>query len=310
MRRIEELNIRHRRIPNVDDLTFFEAASRHVSFVDAAVELGVSTQKLRSKLEKFQRDMKVSLFDNDKVPIALTEAGQLYRGRLGDIFEDIYGAIDRLRKHEVRGHLTIAAGSTLGSLWLMPRLQMFKQQWPNIRLALALQPDDCAAGGDLQITFATQRPEDMSVQLCASVQLFPVCCPALISSRSFNEIGDLEHFTLLHCDRGEEWRKWLGVAKGGSLHRYNNLKFPNALLAVEAAIRGHGVALASHITVSHLLNAGKLIVPFRESVFSPNQMYITTERAVPSKDPSRTFVAWASEQLKDSRKNSVFDSCK
>ncbi len=213
-------------------------------------------------------------------------------------------------KHGTKGRLSIEAGPTLGSLFLMPRLKQFEQRWPDISLSLVPQANEGGAAGDLQLLLSPTRPKDRMVHLAARIQLFPVCSPSLIGSQPCNVIEDLQRFTLLHCDHGEEWRKWLHAAKAGALDRYKNFKLPNAALAMQAALQGQGMALASHITALHLLNAGKLVVPFRESVFSPHRMYITSGRVLPAKAPPHAFLAWAAEQLREGWKYPAFDPCR
>jgi LysR family glycine cleavage system transcriptional activator len=273
------------------------------------VELGISKKTLRQKLTLFQRDLKAVLFDGGATSIALTEAGRIYRGQLAEIFGNLRRVTGGIPREDIKGRLSIAAGASLGSLWLMPRLKHFERQWPNIHVELVPQRDRGAPAGDLEMIFSATPPRRRVVHLSAGIQLFPVCSPALISSRPFNTVGDLLNMTLLHCDRGEEWRKWLRVAKAGPLDGYRSFKLSNASLAVQAAVQGHGVALASHITASHLLSAGKLLVPYRESVFSSHQMYIISEHALSAKAAPVTFLTWAAEQLREGRKHPAFDAC-
>lgn len=299
-------NIRRRQLPNPDGVALFEAASQHISFANAAEELGISAKKIQKSLASFQRDLKAVLFDGGGAPIKLTEVGQIYSGQLTEIFTDLRRVTGSLRKQGTKGRLSIAVGATLGSLWLMPRLKQFEQRWPDIELILLPRSDSGVPSGDLQMILSMHRPRDRMIHLSASIELFPVCSPALLSSQPFNVIGDLQRFTLLHCDQGEEWRKWLRIAEGGPLDGYRSFKLSNASLAVQAAVQGHGVALASHITASHLLNAGKLTVSFKESTFSPHRMYITSGRELSPKALPRTFLSWAAEQLRDGRKTPPF----
>ncbi|MGE3335960.1 MAG: LysR substrate-binding domain-containing protein [Rhodospirillaceae bacterium] len=310
MSRPESINVpvlRRRRLPSAETLALFEVASRHMSFADAAVELGITTKKLHQRLEVLQRDLSAVLFAGNEAPIALTEVGRMYFGQLTEIFADLRRVTGVVPKQRTRGRISIAAGPTLGALWLIPRLKQFERQWPDIHLSFVPETDNGKPAGDLQLILSKTRPKDRVVHLSVSIELFPVCSPSVVSSKPFNSIGDLRRFSLLHCDRGEEWRKWLRVARGDSLDSYGNLKLPNASLAVQAALHGQGVALASHITVSHLLTAGKLVAPFKQSVFSPFQMYITSEGELSPKALPRTFLAWAAEQLREGRKHPAFN---
>lgn len=277
-----------------------------MSFDDAAVELGISTRKLRQKMAMLQRELKAVLFDGGARSIALTEAGRIYRGQLAEIFADLRRVKGALSKQGTEGRLAIAACTTLGSLWLMPRLKQFERQWPHIHLALVPQSDRGWPAGNLQMMLSATPPKDHIVHLLARLELFPVCSPSLISTQPLNATGDLHHLTLLHWDCGEEWRKWLRVARGGPLDRYRSFKLSNASLAIQAAVQGHGVALASYITASHLLNAGKLLVPLKESVFSSSQMYITSGGALSESSTPECFVAWATEQVRLGSKHPAF----
>jgi len=65
------------------------------------------------------------------------------------------------------------------------------------------------------------------------------------------------------------WHEWLSCAGVSNVDAERGPRFSNAVLAVEAALDGQGVALALKPLVEADVAAGRLIVPFEIAVPSP-----------------------------------------
>lgn len=299
-----------RRLPPLEAFEAFEAAARLSSYAAAAHHLGISPAAARRRVGALERALGVALFQPKRLPLELSQEGRELKVRLSGALADISEATLHLARQKTTGTLTVCAGPTLASLWLMPRLKVFAAQWPGIHLNVVPLADNERAPtrADLSIIFREERPLDGLVQLSSAVDLFPVCSPSLLNGKPLRSADDLDGHTLLQCDGGEEWRKWLAAAGAKPLDRFRTFRFSNASLAVHAAIHGQGIALASHVTISHLLRDGRLVIPLKLSVASPSTMYVTSRKPLRRGAVQRAFVGWAATELRSSRRLPYFDA--
>ena len=77
------------RLPPLNALRAFEAAARHLSFLKAAEELHVTPGAVSQQVKSLEEQLGLALFRRLPRGVLLTDAGQLYGKRLGQIFEEI-----------------------------------------------------------------------------------------------------------------------------------------------------------------------------------------------------------------------------
>lgn len=110
-------------------------------------------------------------------------------------------------------------------------------------------------------------PGAASETLCTDT-LIPVCSPRLGLSRP----EDLRTTALIHIDGrthpipGPDWSRWCTQAGLTGVDTGVGPRFPDSMLAVQAAIAGQGVVIASRILVADALAAGLLAAPFRHAL--------------------------------------------
>ena len=113
---------------------------------------------------------------------------------------------------------------------------------------------------------------------------------------------DLARHVLIHDEtidgegRQPGWREWLTAAGVNDVDSERGPRFNNAVLAVEAALDGQGVALALRPLVEADLAAGRLILPFDLAVPSPFAYFLVMRRAVANRAPVAAFRDWLLRQ--------------
>jgi LysR family glycine cleavage system transcriptional activator len=103
--------------------------------------------------------------------------------------------------------------------------------------------------------------------------VFPVCSPALLQGQHpLREPSDLRHHTLLHLEwapsegKWPDWQAWLLAAGVRDVDFTRGPRFTWHAMALQAAIQGQGIALASTPIVNDDLEAGRLVCPFDRSI--------------------------------------------
>jgi DNA-binding transcriptional LysR family regulator len=92
--------------------------------------------------------------------------------------------------------------------------------------------------------------------------------------------GALARSALLHlANHADAWPRWLGEAGIAHADSLAGPVFDDAMLAVEAAIQGQGVAIAPRFAVEQDIESGRLVAPFALGVPSGRHYYLSWPKA-------------------------------
>jgi DNA-binding transcriptional LysR family regulator len=167
--------------------------------------------------------------------------------------------------------VTIAAGPSISTLWLMPRLAAFRQEHPHLGVRIIttdVEADFFGDEVDVAIIYGRGPWRGYAADLLLEEEVFPVCSPGYRAAINLNSIGDFANATLIDLENEQwdcvNWRIWL--AENGASHLVNarRLHINNYPLVIQAARDGHGVALGWRYLVDSLLQDGALVCPVGE----------------------------------------------
>ena len=121
---------------NLTWLRSFEAAARHLSFTGASAELGLTQAAVSLHIRSLEKQLKSNLFQRRARHLSLTELGQAYLTTVRQALADIDLASASLFGSLTPKTITIKAPISTATLWLAPRLPLFKREFPKIDLRL------------------------------------------------------------------------------------------------------------------------------------------------------------------------------
>lgn len=293
----------------------FESAARHLSFKKAAEELHVTPAAISQQIKALESYLGVSLFHRLTRALEITPQGRAMLPKVREGFECFAAAIDGTRQ-EVEGVLTVTAPPSFATRWLVPRLPRFSAMHPGIELRLSSSGDSVDRRGEtlllddelldlrdpgsvLAIRYGTGNYPGLEVDQIFAPDWIPVCSPRLVSGeRRLDTPADLAGHVLIHDETIDDegiqpgWREWLACAGVTTVDAGRGPRFSNAVLAVEAALDGQGVALALKPLVENEVAAGRLIVPFEIAVASPFGYFLVMRKAVAHRHSVAAFRAW------------------
>lgn len=250
-----------RRLPPLNALRAFDAAARTLTFRQAAEELGVSQGAVAQQVRALEAQLGVRLFDRLPRTLALTEAGRRYAATLRRAFDLIAAATAELKPEPQ--HLTISVTPSFASRWLIPRLPAFTALHPDIDLRILASDRVSTFQGD-QVDLAVRYGHPpfaagLQADLLFDQALVAVASPLLLARLGPPDTAaDLARYPLLH-DAHNVWPQMLDqVFPAGTPPAPHNIRFNQTALAIEAAVAGQGLALASHFFVSDDLRDGRL----------------------------------------------------
>ena len=245
----------------LNNLRAFEAAARHLSFTNAAIELRVTPAALSHQVKALEDRLGLSLFHRLPRGLSLTDEGRMLLPVLSRSLDEIAQLLERLTGSSA-AVLSIGVVGTFAAGWLLPRLPRFHAEHPNIDLRISTNTNrvDLAEEGlDFAIRFGDGAWHATAAELVLPAPVAPLCAPEMAGR--FSGPADLLGATLFRSYRADDWTCWFAAA-GLRAPVLRGPVFDSSRVMVDAAMDGHGVALAPAVLFEQELRSGRLARPF------------------------------------------------
>ena len=250
-------------------LRAFEAAARHQSFTRAAAELSLTQTAVSHQIKNLEDLLRVPLFTRERNAVRLTDAGHEYLHSVRAAIAQITAATDRAVDSNRGNVLTVASLTTFAVKCLIPHLQDFRRQHPDIQLRIGtvvsfelLQRHDY----DVAIRYGSGDWRGFVSQKIAPEEVFPVCSPRLLKSGpALRRPSDLRHHTVIRISSfalRDEWPIWLELAGIPDLEFADEIACDLLFPSIQAAVDGLGVVMGRTAVVAADMQAGTLVEPF------------------------------------------------
>jgi LysR family glycine cleavage system transcriptional activator len=292
------------KLPPLNQLKDFEAAGRLLSIQNAAEELHVTPAAISRQVRGLENYLGVQLFVRDHRAVRLTTEGERYLAGITEGLNQIRKATLNLTRGAARRTLKIRAYTTFSMKWLIPRLSSFHALHPDIdvRLTTSLEPVDFAREDiDAAIRLGLDGCHGLAADWLVPNELVPVCSPEFLAKNpALADPKQLGKATLLHSlARPEDWNKWLRAAGLKEVDGYRGLKYESSAMIYQAAIEGHGIAIAQRALVTDDLASGRLIMPFQFVLDEGDHTYYLVYPKAQSYSPEfETFRDWILSQAR------------
>jgi LysR family glycine cleavage system transcriptional activator len=307
-------------------LRAFEAVARHLNFRAAAEELSLTQSAVSRQIQALEDEVGTALFLRHTRAVDLTSAGAQLLRATGSALERIDAAVRLIRQNVGRQSVSITTWASFASMWLIPRLEAFQREHPNIdiRIDATDTPVDLStADVDLALRYTTPEAVAPGAVRLFGEQLTPVVSPWLLKEHRLTQVSDLAQMTLIeagdaHRTRHLEWltwQRWLDVFGSSpsagtrstrqappKLSPKRWLYFNYAHQIVQAAVSGQGVALARLPLVADSLASGALVEPLaRHRIDSPLVYWLLLAPRSSQRPPVQAFCAWLLRQAAETR---------
>lgn len=287
-----------RRVP-LSSLRVFESAGRSGSFIQAALELGISSSAVSHSIKKLEESIDIQLFERTTREVNLTPKGRL-------LMEHVQRGLDEMQrgfalaKSEEPPPLRLHTAPSFGVQWLMPRLPRFVQAYPAIDLRFSASTDYAQFENDdfdLDVVYGEPRSSLNERVPLAVEHLTPLCSPEIAST--IRSPQDLYEHRLIQCDvQMLQWKGWFEANHLMPPHHYA-LRFDRSNMAIAAAVNGMGVVLESTLLAETELATGKLVAPLRSLTHDIQYVghYLVYPKRRTRHEGAQVFVKWLLEEL-------------
>ena len=307
-------------------LRAFEAVARHLNFRAAAEELSLTQSAVSRQIQSLEDEVGTALFLRHTRAVELTSAGGMLLRAAASALERVDGTVRQIRQSAGRKSVAITTWASFASMWLIPRLEAFQRNHPDIDIRIDATDsavDLSTADVDMALRYAVPQAVPANAIRLFGEQLTPVASPWLLQSHPIRRIEDLAGCSLIeagdaHRTRHLEWltwQRWLDHfagpepaprgRKAGTRPRLAPkrwLYFNYAQQIVQAAIIGQGVALARLPLVAENLASGALVEPLPQTrIDSPLVYWLVLAPRTEHRPEVKAFADWLLEQAAATR---------
>jgi LysR family glycine cleavage system transcriptional activator len=301
-----------RRLPPLTSLVVFEAAARLQSFTLAAQEMCITQAAVSRQIRQLEEHLGNPLFVRNHRNVALTTAGERLFEAVDESLERIAQASTEIRS-DASDAITIAATVCMATYWLMPRLDAFQSEFPNVSLRLFAfdrEIDLRAENVDMAITCGDSgQRHGVRLSHLMDEELVPLCSPGYLQGRTLHEPQDLLGERLLNLDR-EHWRgfNW-AVADWAAWFDQMNMRSPlpparmafnNHAQQIQAALEGRGIALGSPQMLVDLIADGRLVEALPQRYATRRGYYLAVNEHSPRPRAVAALRQWLQEDARPS----------
>lgn len=272
-------------------LRAFEATARHQSFSSAASELNVTPAAVGQLVRSLEEWIGVSLFHRatrGRSRLVPTETAERALPDIRAGFDRLSLGVSRLREGSRTEILTVAVSPSFAAKWLLPRIEHFHALCPetDVRLDTNLKLVDFAAQGiDIGVRYGRGTWLGLVSEKLADEEVYPVCSPAwLARNGDLANPGDLAGKAVIHDLSVDahvgfaSWSDWLERAGASEVDASRGMQINNSAAVLQAAIDGHGVALARSLMAADDLAAGRLVRLLPETNWTSELAYYIVYR--------------------------------
>lgn len=294
-------------LPSLNAMKAFEVVAHCRSFTRAAEVLCVTPSAVSRQVKHLEEQIGQQLLVRGSRQVDLTAAGRELVPALSESFERIGNTVHDIRQGNRQRRLSLNVPITFARRWLMPRLQRFRNEHPELVLSVRTQPKDRLSQRgtlDAAIRFGTGDWEALHSSHLFQEGHIAVAAPAVVEALidTHGHI-DLKRITLLHVLKREgrylTWQHWADAAGLREVDVEQGFEFDTLDLAVEAAISGIGVTIADYHMVADELAAGRLVQVLDTVVTGTQSYWLVQPPDADDHGGLRQFERWIRRELAD-----------
>lgn len=290
---------RRRTLPNLHDLTAFEAAAHALNFTQAAQDLNVQQPAVSRRVGQLEAWIGVRLFNRHGSRLSLTAQGQrLFEATRGAL-NDVEAALRDIQPGAAHPALRVGASIAFASLWLIPRLDRFRRAHPDIEVSIVTRSSNAMSAADtadVTVYFRDDSvPDDSGTPIFFEHLI--VACSAGYQDRqpapiTLDTLFDHPILVMDDPPHREDWRRVLEPLGLRPPPPRPEHTFVNFVVYLNAVLSGAGIGLVWRDLALEHLRSGVLLRPFEVDHRSERGYRLHCGPDVAQDDDARAFITW------------------
>lgn len=301
-------------LPSLNSLRAFEVVSRHLNYHSAARELNVTPAAVKQLVSKLESTIGEKLLKREGHGLALTARGRDSCNDLTLAMEKLTSSVNTMRGKSRPNQLVVTVETSFATAWLVPKLDLFRSVHPDISVLIDSTQNIVDLNRnevDIAIRYGVQNHDGMIARRLFDDQIFPACSPALAAGPpAITRFQDLNTVPLIHWDMSQlewvretkrwfAWERWLAYVEVKDVSTEGGIHFSDYGLALQAAIAGQGMLLASWPILREPIESGLLVCPFQERVTTDIGYDLVTTADNQHRPEVRAFSDWILSSISD-----------
>src|SRR3984893_12833933 len=281
----------------------FEGVAKHGSFTAAANALLISQSALSRHVIALERLTGVQLFDRKPHALMLTKAGQHLLPAVVKSFDRLEYALDDIRNDgaPVQRTLRVQMRRSFAVQLAVPILRDFRRASTEVDIDLISPYGVGPPLGDVDVAVVYSRP--MVTDLLWPVRLSILCHPNIAAAHrgkdlaAFIEANEIVHVRIADLPRHQFWSQFVRQNNLTGVNIERGLVFDTAVLAVQYALGGAGLALVDTNLFAEEISAGRLVKPFEVTLDDGYGYYLITHPEGVGDTAIARFRSWLIERF-------------
>ncbi|EUB74192.1 transcriptional regulator, LysR family [Pseudomonas sp. GM41(2012)] len=288
-------------LPPLKAIQAFEQTARFGNVARAAELLDLTPSAVSHQLAKLEAMIGRQLFFRTARGVTLTPIGEQYLTEVSGILHSLAVATERAASDVSLDCLRLHSSPSFGLLWLMPRLEQFRQSHPDIQLNLSCSYESLHFSRDkidVDIRHGMPNWPSFEVRTIRDEKIAVMASPKLLEKHPIRMVADLLDSNLILSEA--TLIKWPQLFAQHGLSRPEkpySLSFDRSYMTLEAASHGLGFALESTLLAQDYLARGALVEVAPELSASITAHHLVFPRAHSNFPRVRRFLEWMQKEL-------------
>lgn len=288
--------------PSLVELHAFLSVARAGSFRKAAEALHVTQAAVSRAVQRLEEQLGLDVFERSGAGVRLTPQGLELQRRTEKHVEGLEAAALAMRRRSDRLSLRLSVAPSVGHLWLLPRLEAFRELHPEVSLEFRQYHHEesyLREDVDLWIALKAQAqhrwPRHIAAEYLVGREIVAVCSPQ--RAQGLHDVGQLLAQPLLyHSNYPDNWAVWAEAVGATLPPNWRGTGFDLVMNLVEAARAGMGVAVVQRCMVEGDLASGRLVMPVPGAASTGRGYYLCRRRAQAAHPAGELFSRWLRQQ--------------
>jgi DNA-binding transcriptional LysR family regulator len=265
--------------PPLNYIRSFECSARHLSFTEAAIELGYTQAAISNHVRALEQYLGRQLFIRYPRSLELTEMGEAFLPTLRQGLNQIDFATESVLAAGRNRTVVISCPTSLAENWLARCIASFSKLNPEIEILLhgTIWEERAEQIADFVITIRRyDNMPDGASQLWQD-RLVMLCAPQLLEGPgAFRSPQDVLKANWISVHGRQELWQDMAVALGIDASANDKRLSTNSTnIALELAANGAGCVITT-LSLAHIyMERGLLVEPFATEIMSPWNYYLS-----------------------------------